>query len=80
LHTSFGTIRLRLPDNANYDLSSHTTFGKVNSELPVTAVGVLGGDSLNGKINAGGCQLQLTNNNGSIEILRTDSPSRGKKR
>jgi hypothetical protein len=39
----------------------------------------MGGDSLNGKINSGGCPLQLTDNNGSVEILRADSDG-GRKR
>jgi hypothetical protein len=38
--------------------------------LPVTASGSIGGDSLNGTIGSGGCRLQLTDSNGSIEIVK----------
>jgi hypothetical protein len=34
---------------------------------------MISGDSLNAKINGGGCQLQLTNNNGNIEILKSST-------
>jgi len=36
--------------------------------LPITTSGSLSTDSLNGTIGSGGCQLQLTDANGSIEI------------
>jgi hypothetical protein len=45
----------------------------VSSELPIMTNGTIDGDSLNGKINGGGCQLQLTNNNGGIQILKGGS-------
>jgi hypothetical protein len=38
--------------------------------LPVTAAGRIGGDSLTGSIGNGGCKLQLTDSNGSIEITK----------
>jgi hypothetical protein len=38
--------------------------------LPITATGDLSGDSVNGTINGGGCQLQLNNSNGGIQISR----------
>jgi hypothetical protein len=70
LKTSFSAIRVRVPDGVGYNLSAHTSFGRITSELPVTASGNIGGDSLNGMIGAGGCQLQLNNSNGSIEIAK----------
>jgi hypothetical protein len=70
LKTSFSSIHVRVPDGVGYNLAARTSFGRVSSELPVTATGNIGGDSLNGTIGAGGCQLQLTNSNGSIEIAK----------
>lgn len=70
LKTSFSSIRVRVPDGVGYNLSAHTSFGRITSELPVTATGNIGGDSLNGTIGPGGCQLQLTNSNGGIEITK----------
>ncbi len=70
LKTSFSSMQVRLPADANYDVSARTSFGHITSEMPVTSTGVLGGDSLNGKIGNGGCTLSLTNSNGNIEILK----------
>jgi hypothetical protein len=70
LKTSFSSIRVRIPDGVGYNLTARTSFGRVSSELPVTATGNIGGDYLTGMIGAGGCQLQLTDSNGSIEIAK----------
>ena len=70
LKTSFSSIRVRVPDGVGYNLTARTSFGRISSELPVTSTGSIGGDSLSGTIGAGGCQLQLTDSNGSIEITK----------
>jgi DUF4097 and DUF4098 domain-containing protein YvlB len=70
LKTSFSSIRVGIPDGVGYNLSAHTSFGRITSDVPVTASGSIGGDSLNGTIGAGGCRLQLTDSNGSIEIAK----------
>jgi DUF4097 and DUF4098 domain-containing protein YvlB len=70
LKTSFSSIRVRIPEALGYNVIARTSFGRINSDLPVTATGSIGGDSLNGTIGPGGCKLQLTNSNGSIEITK----------
>ena len=70
LKTSFSSIQVRIPDGVGYNVSARTSFGRITTDLPVTATGSLGGDSLNGTIGSGGCQLQLTNANGNIEITK----------
>jgi len=70
LKTSFSSIRVRIPEGIGYNLSARTSFGRISSELPVTSSGSIGGDVLNGTIGAGGCQLQLTDSNGNIEIAK----------
>jgi len=70
LKTSFSAIHVRIPEGLGYNLSAHTSFGRINSELPVTSTGSIGGDNLTGTIGNGGCQLQLTDSNGSIEISK----------
>lgn len=69
LKTSFSSIRLQIPQGG-YNLSAHTSLGRISSELPVTSTGNISGDTLNGTIGSGGCQLQLNNSNGSIEITK----------
>jgi DUF4097 and DUF4098 domain-containing protein YvlB len=71
LQTSFGAVRLRIPANSNYQLTARTSFGKINTSLPIKVSGTVGSDSLSGAIGQGGCQLQVTNSNGSIDILST---------
>jgi hypothetical protein len=70
LKTSFSSIRVRVPEGVGYNLTARTSFGRISSELPVTSTGNIGGDTLNGTIGSGGCQLQLTDSNGSIEIAK----------
>jgi hypothetical protein len=70
LKTSFSSIRVRVPEGLGYNLTARTSFGRISSELPVTSTGSIGGDTLSGTIGSGGCQLQLTDSNGSIEIAK----------
>jgi DUF4097 and DUF4098 domain-containing protein YvlB len=70
LKTSFSAIRVRIPEGVGYNLMARTSFGRISSELPVTSTGSIGGDSLSGTIGSGGCQLQLTDSNGNIEIAK----------
>ena len=70
LKTSFSSIRVRVPEGLGYNLTARTSFGRISSELPVTSTGSIGGDTLNGTIGSSGCQLQLTDSNGSIEIAK----------
>ena len=70
LKTSFSSIRAQIPQGLGYNLTAHTSFGRISSELPVTSSGSIGGDTLTGTIGSGGCQLQLNNSNGSIEITK----------
>ena len=71
LKTSFSSIRVAIPEGVGYNVSAHTSFGRVNTELPITATGSMGGDSLTGTIGAGGCQLQLSDSNGNIGIVKS---------
>jgi len=70
LKTSFSSIRVRVPEGVGYNVTARTSFGRISSELPVTSTGSVGGGTLNGTIGSGGCQLQLTDSNGSIEIAK----------
>jgi len=70
LKTSFSSIRVRIPEGLGYNVIARTSFGRISTDLPIAATGSVGSDSLNGTIGSGGCQLQLTDSNGSIEILK----------
>ncbi|MDX2154506.1 MAG: hypothetical protein SFV54_27440 [Bryobacteraceae bacterium] len=70
LRTSFGPIRVTVPDGAGYTVAAKTSFGKICSEPEVAVSGAVPDGTLNGKIGAGGCEMRLTNANGSIDILK----------
>lgn len=68
LKTSFSPIRVRVPEGLGYNVTARTSFSRISTELQLTSTGTVSGDSLSGTIGSGGCQLQLTDSNGSIEI------------
>jgi DUF4097 and DUF4098 domain-containing protein YvlB len=70
LNTSFGPIRVTVPNGVGYNVTARTSFGQIHSEADMTISGNVGGDALNGKISGGGCELRLTDQNGSIDILK----------
>jgi hypothetical protein len=70
LKTSFSSIRVSIPEGLGYNVMARTSFGRISSDLPITATGSIAPDAINGTIGSGGCQLQLTDANGSIEITR----------
>jgi hypothetical protein len=70
LRSSFGPIKLRLPDGVNYDVTATTTFGSINLDFPVTTSGAISHDALHGRIGNGGCELRITDSNGRIDILK----------
>jgi len=70
IKTTFGPVKLMLPDNANYNISASTSFGGINTEFPVTVAGQTNAQSIQGKIGSGGCELKITDSNGRIDILK----------
>lgn len=69
LSTTFGPIKVSLPNGQGYDVGARTSFGRISTGLPITITGQAGNDSISGKIAGGGCQLKLVNENGNIDIL-----------
>lgn len=70
IRATFGPVKVWLPEPANYDVSAATSFGKVSSEFPLTVSGQISSESVNGKIGNGGCELRISNSNGSVQILK----------
>ncbi|MFP5247912.1 MAG: DUF4097 family beta strand repeat-containing protein, partial [Thermoanaerobaculia bacterium] len=67
LRTNFSSIKVALPEGADYAVSARTSFGDVRSTLPVSTLGSAQG-TLIGTIGRGGCKLELVNANGNITI------------
>ncbi len=70
IRTSFGAIRVKLPPDASYRVAARTSMSKIRSDFPLTVQGSLESDAVNGTIGAGKCDMNLTDQNGSIEILK----------
>ena len=70
LKTTFGPIRVLLPEYVGYSVEARTSFGKIKSELPLTIAGSPSSELLNGRIGNGQCPLTLANSNGGIELLK----------
>ncbi len=70
IRTSFSTLRVRLPGDASYHVSARTSFGRVHTDFPLTLSGSISNNDINGTIGGGRCELNLTDNNGTIEILK----------
>jgi hypothetical protein len=67
LTTNFSSLKVAVPGSASYAVRARTSFGRIASELPITTNGVTE-NVLDGTIGRGGCEMKLTNANGSITI------------
>jgi DUF4097 and DUF4098 domain-containing protein YvlB len=68
LSTTFGPIKVSLPNGQGYDVGARTSFGRISTGPPITITGQVGNESLSGKIAGGGCQLKLVDQSGDIDI------------
>jgi DUF4097 and DUF4098 domain-containing protein YvlB len=72
VRTGSGDVRLRLPDQAAFDLGASTGSGRVIVDHPVTLT--VQGDleraqrSITGKVNGGGPQLTVHTGSGDVHI------------
>ena len=68
LHTGSGDVRVRLPQNAAFELQARTSSGDIHTERPITVQGTIGKHELRGKVGAGGPLLDLSTSSGTISI------------
>ncbi len=73
LSTVNGSVRLRLPEGVNADVSAKTVNGGITSEFAeIEVLKKWGPRSAQGKLGRGGRDLELSTVNGGIRITRTD--------
>ena len=65
--TGSGSVQLRLPQNASFDLNAHTGSGSINLSHPVTVQGSIGRKEVRGKVGGGGVPIEVQT--GSCSIL-----------
>jgi DUF4097 and DUF4098 domain-containing protein YvlB len=68
LTTSFGSVRLNLPQDSALTLDLKTNFGQLQSAFPITMNGATSNKHWTGTINGGGAQLTAGSDNGSISL------------
>lgn len=73
IHTSFAGLRVRLQPDASYHVTAHTTFGHIHTDFPLTVSGSMTNDRVDGTIGSGRCDMNLTDTNGGIDIVRAGS-------
>jgi hypothetical protein len=68
LDTGSGSVRLRVPQQAAFDVSAHTGSGSVTIDHPITVTGRLRRNELSGRVRGGGVALSIRTGSGSIRI------------
>jgi DUF4097 and DUF4098 domain-containing protein YvlB len=70
LHSSDGSITVRLPKDLSANLDISTSDGRIDSNLPLTLDGFHGGsgNSIKGKLNAGGALFTIHTTDGSVHL------------
>jgi hypothetical protein len=68
LRTGSGSIRIRLPQQAAFELNAHAGSGSIHTGYPVLVQGTLGRHEVRGKVRGGGPVLEVSTSSGSIEI------------
>ena len=53
IKSSFGPVRLYLPEDAAFTVNAHTSFGKITTQLPLTISGSPSSDTLTGRLGDG---------------------------
>lgn len=81
MRTVNGGLVLRLPDKPDADINASTTTGRISNEFGLESSREGGHDSfvrvgarLRGKLGSGGSSISLKTVNGSISILKSESP------
>jgi hypothetical protein len=68
VRTGSGSVQLKLPSNASFDLDAHTGSGSINLAHPVTVQGSIGRKQVKGKVGGGGVPVEVQTGSGSIRI------------
>ena len=68
LHTGSGTVQLRLPSDAAFDLDAHTSSGSISVEQPHSVQGSVGRKEIRGRVGGGGVPVEVETGSGDIQI------------
>ena len=68
MHTGSGTVQLKLPSDASFDLDAHTSSGSISVEQPHTVQGSIGRKEIRGRVGSGGVPVEVETGSGDIQI------------
>lgn len=71
LHTSDGSVTLRVPPTLSANVELRTGDGHIDFDVPVTTQGAIGRNKVNGTLNGGGSLIRIRTSDGSIHLGRS---------
>jgi hypothetical protein len=70
LATTNGSVDVRLPASAEFEVNAATTNGGIHTDFPVTVQGSFSSKELSGKVGAAGRYLKVATTNGGIDLRK----------
>jgi len=71
LATTNGSVDVRLPATAEFEVNAATTNGGIHTDFPVTVQGSFSSKALNGKVGSAGRYLKVATTNGGIDLRKS---------
>jgi hypothetical protein len=71
LATTNGSVDVRLPASAEFEVSAATTNGGIHTDFPVTVQGSFSSKALSGKVGSAGRYLKVATTNGGIDLRKS---------
>ncbi|HJZ67675.1 MAG TPA: DUF4097 family beta strand repeat-containing protein [Blastocatellia bacterium] len=71
LATTNGSVDVRLPASAEFEVSAATTNGGIHTDFPITVQGSFSSKALSGKVGSAGRYLRVATTNGGIDLRKS---------
>jgi hypothetical protein len=71
LATTNGSVDVRLPASAEFEVNAATTNGGIHTDFPVTVQGSFSSKELSGKVGSAGRYLKVATTNGGIDLRKS---------
>ncbi len=68
IETSFGNVKLKFPENPNFELDFRTSFGDFISDFPMNISGDICDKDVKGTVGKGGNKIKVETDSGDLEI------------
>jgi len=71
LATTNGSVDVRLPASAEFEVNAATTNGGIHTDFPITVQGSFSSKALSGKVGSAGRYLRVATTNGGIDLRKS---------